>query len=249
MHYLLAVDSQILAPSLHQAMIPHMQRPPNMTGTKVAGKQGTWLAHVYELAPALTAQNVEWDEEIDGWLGPKLGINIHLSFRPNNNAHTRVRLVQFKLPATSSIWEVDRSRTYHVPYFGFDDQLRPLPVADIGDMQSLAPVVRLPRAGEGDQTHQAFLIDSVREPITLPKPGRSKKAVFVTYAYDAQEVIWLGGVSWGYTVSAPKDPKERPVLELNPLTLRSDGSPHAHVEEKGAIARWNATLGVERVPE
>ncbi|KAI4601517.1 hypothetical protein KJ359_011647 [Pestalotiopsis sp. 9143b] len=212
-------------------------------------KYGTWSAHVYELAPALTAQNVEWDEEIDGWIGPKLGVNIHLSFRPHNNAHARVRLVQFKLPATSSIWEVDRSRTYHVPYFGFDDHPRPLPVADIGDMQSLAPVVGQPLVGESCEAHQAFLVDSVREPVTLPKPGRSKKAIFVTYAYDAQEAIWLGGVSWGYTVSAPKKLEERPVMELNAPTLRSDGSPHGHAEEKGAIAKWNAIPSVEHVPE
>lgn len=217
-----------------------------MTPIKVIGDQGTWSAHVYELAPALSAQNVEWDEEIDGWLGPKLGVNIHLSFRPNNTARARVRLVQFKLPATSSFWGVDRSRTYHVPYFGFDDDHRPLAVANVGDMQSLSPAVGQPRAGDG---HQAFLIDSVRESITLPKPGQSKKAIIVTYAYDTREAIWLGGVSWGYTVSAPKKPEERPVLELNPLTLRSDGSPHAHAEEKGAIAKWNAIPSIEHVPE
>lgn len=124
-----------------------------------------------------------WDEEIDGWLGPKLGINNHLSFRPNKSAHTRVRLVQFKFPATSTIWEVDRSRTYHVPYFGFDDNHQPLPVPDVGDMLKLTPTIGQPRAGEGGHADpQAFLIDSVRETISLPQPGRKKSAVFVTYA-------------------------------------------------------------------
>lgn len=85
----------------------------------------------------------------------------------------------------------------------------------------------------------ALCIDAPRELMkrkALREAG-SKTSLFTTYAYDEDNDCWLGGVSWGYTVSWNVE-GQMAQLELLDLQQRSVGAP---LEEEVEVCQlWNA---------
>lgn len=99
--------------------------------------------------------------------------------------------------------------------------------------------------GLGGEVAVAHTIDTPREPTRLCE-GEEEKAVFTVYAYDDDNKLWLGGVSWGYTFTIRGG---EIIPRLLRLSTRASGG-RLHPDEDWARTRWNRECAntAEQVP-
>lgn len=99
--------------------------------------------------------------------------------------------------------------------------------------------------GMGGRVVKAHTIDTPREPTKL-REGEERKAVFTVYAYDDDNKVWLGGVSWGYSCTLRG---HNIIPRLHRLATRVAAG-RLHPDENWARTRWNRECAntAEQVP-
>lgn len=236
-----------------------------MAGTSIRTTEGVWTTEFYEVHENEFFFDSGEECEMSGsdddappkrwkpwWADAAAGVNIKLVFSPGRaRAGSIVRLLQFKLTSNNAekgVWEVDRLMRGKCPWFGFTrDGAALVPDAIPEDLRARNGHLPLGRAKaqEADgRGRPAFLVDTVRDPTRVPRPGSGPVfASFRTFAYDCTAQAWLGGVEWGFSVHAPRREGGRdgpkPGVRLTPLQLRAERSPAEVEEGLAAIEAWN----------
>jgi hypothetical protein len=166
-----------------------------------------------------------------------VGANIKLLFTPSTGlaSSADIRLLQFKDPIAGATWAVDRDGQPRYPYFNWNDEGTPQALVDVGNMDSLAGEALAAGRGsvvQGERSEPAFLVDTPRESVPALPLGAQRGATFTTFAYDLVNGVWLGGVSWGYTLTM----RNVPSLVISDLHLRKRGAPPgAHPATPGTL--------------
>ncbi|KAH7384287.1 hypothetical protein DE146DRAFT_760066 [Phaeosphaeria sp. MPI-PUGE-AT-0046c] len=180
------------------------------------------------------------------------GANIELNFLPFSTIKdtNRIWLIQFvraiKPPTdvrlTKRGWNLDHSTSAALPFYGMSSRHKPdrvgWDVVRFVKRKFKGKVAVKQGQKVGAKVVLASCMDAPREFITREalRAAGSKTSLYTVYAYDEDNDCWLGGLSWGYTVSWNNE-DQTAQLESLELQQRSIGAPLD--EELEVCHLWN----------
>lgn len=213
-------------------------------------QSGTFNIYVYSLVNSLP------DETPTPANLRSLGVNMYMEFIPSSNRNAKdiqVGFIQLIEPISLTDeerrreyngWAVDRGN-HRIPYYGFNDFEQPIPFshATYGarDLKFVKYLAQFGYTRKGKPKVPASLADTPRE---LVADNLDHRARFVTLAYELENGLFLGGITWGYEQKSNSTHGEAKLLEIGEYEL-SHGIPKH--EQLGAIRAWNSIQGNEAI--